>query len=123
MPEITVKHIDELESYDKDEKTRGQFRYAGRNLGITAWGMNVLRLPPNWADYPEHDHAKNGQEEAYVVLEGSGTLHADGKTWQLGPGTLARVGPTMKRRIVPGAKGLTLLALGGTPGEAYKPRS
>lgn len=116
MIDVTVKGLDELDSY------QGRFLYAGKGLGVTAWGMNVLKLPPDWAGYPEHDHVKDGQEEAYVVLEGSATLHAGGQTWTLSPGTLARVGAGQKRRIVPGERGVTMLALGGTPGRAYAPR-
>ena len=115
MADVTVKRFDELESY------HGQFLYAGRGLGVTAWGMNVLRLPPGWPDYPNHDHAKDGQEEVYVVLEGSGRLSADGQTWELVPGMMARVGAAQKRTITPGPKGVTILALGGTPGKAYEP--
>jgi uncharacterized cupin superfamily protein len=121
MSDVTVKHIDELESYDKVQKYRGQFRYAGKGLGISAWGMNVLVLPPGWAEYPEHDHERDGQKEVYVVLKGSATLQTEGKTWQLGLGTLARVGPTQKRKIIPGKDGVIILALGGTPGKAYEP--
>jgi uncharacterized cupin superfamily protein len=117
MADVTVKRFDELESY------HGQFLYAGRGVGVTAWGMNVLRLPPNWADYPDHDHAKDGQEEVYVVLQGSATLQAGGETWRLELGTLVRVGAGQKRKITPGASGVTILALGGTPGKAYEPRS
>jgi hypothetical protein len=50
-------------------------------------------------------------------------LHADGEDYTLEPGVLARVGPAQKRKIVPGPKGVTLLAIGGTPGKAYAPRS
>src|SRR5437867_922743 len=57
MTDVTVKRFDELESY------RGQFVYAGRGLGVRAWGMNVLKLPPNWMEYPEHDHATEDQVE------------------------------------------------------------
>ena len=39
MADVTVKRFEELESY------AGQFLYAGKGLGVTAWGMNVLRLP------------------------------------------------------------------------------
>ena len=117
MADVLVKRFEELESY------RGQFLYAGRGLGVTAWGMNILKLPPNWADYPHHDHLKDGQEEVYVVLEGSATLEAEGESWQLKPGMLARVGHRQKRKLVPGPEGVTILALGGTPGKVYQPSS
>jgi uncharacterized cupin superfamily protein len=113
MPDVTVKTFDELDSY------QSQFLYAGKGLGVTAWGMNVLKLPPEWSEYPEHDHVADGQEEVYVVLEGSARLDAGGKTWKLEPGTLARVGFAQRRKITPGPRGCTLLALGGTPGKAY----
>lgn len=116
MTDVSVKSLDELDSY------HGQFLYAGRGLGVRAWGMNVLRLPPNWADYPEHDHADDGQEEVYVVLEGDAVLEADGERWHLERGTLARVGAAQKRKITPGPDGVTMLALGGTPGKAFEPR-
>jgi len=117
MSDITVKRLEEMESY----KGEGQFVYAGKSLGVTSLGMNVLRLPANWADYPEHDHASEKHEEVYIVLKGRATLKAEGKTWTLEPGMYARVGPEPKRKIVPGADGVTLLALGGTPGKAYEP--
>ncbi|HJS69592.1 MAG TPA: cupin domain-containing protein [Gaiellaceae bacterium] len=116
MPDVTVKTLDELESY------AGQFLYAGRGLGVTAWGMNVLRLPAGWTDFPHHDHEDTGQEEVYVVLEGDAVLHADGESWELERGTLVRVGAAQKRRIVPGDGGVTILARGGVPGKAYEPR-
>ena len=98
MADVTVKRFDELESYG------GQFLYAGKGLGVTAWGMNVERLPPNWTQYPEHDHAEDGQEEVYVVLEGSAMLQAGGESWQLEPGMLARVGARQKRKLVPATR-------------------
>jgi mannose-6-phosphate isomerase-like protein (cupin superfamily) len=119
MADVTIKRFDDLDSYQGE----GRFRYAAKSLGVSAWGMNLLQLPPQWSDYPDHDHAKDGQEEVYLVLEGSARLQAGGETFDLAPGLLARVGPGQKRKIVPGPKGVTLLALGGTPGKAYAPRS
>lgn len=118
MPDVTVKTIDALDSW----KGEGHFRYAAKDLGVTAWGMNVLDLPPGWEEYPEHDHVEDGKEEVYLVLEGSATLHAGEETWTLEKGAMARVGPEEKRRFVPGESGVTMLALGGTPGQAYEPR-
>jgi mannose-6-phosphate isomerase-like protein (cupin superfamily) len=119
MADVTIKRFDDLESYNGE----GRFRYAAKSLGVSSWGMNILKLPAQWSDYPDHDHAKDGQEEVYIVLEGSARLHAGGETFDLAPGVLARVGPGQKRKIVPGPKGVTLLALGGTPGKAYAPRT
>ena len=119
MSDVTIKRFDDLESY----KGEGRFRYAAKSLGVSSWGMNILHLPPQWSDHPDHDHQKDGQEEVYVVLDGSAKLLAGNETFNLEPGLLARVGPNLKRKIVPGPNGVTLLALGGTPGKAYTPRS
>jgi mannose-6-phosphate isomerase-like protein (cupin superfamily) len=118
MADVTIKRFDDLESYEG----KGRFRYAAKSLGVTAWGMNVLHLPAGWSDDPDHDHAKDGQEEVYVPLAGSAQLEAGGETFTLEPGMLVRVGPDQKRKIVPGPQGVTLLALGGTPGKPYVPR-
>ena len=123
MADVTIKQIDELDSYQGDKAILDmKFRTAGRQLGISAWGMNVLDLQPHCVGYPEHDHAKDGQEEVYVVLRGSATLHAGDERFELRAGAMVRVAPTQKRKFVAGPEGLTLLALGGTPGQAYQPR-
>jgi mannose-6-phosphate isomerase-like protein (cupin superfamily) len=119
MADVKIKRFDELESYQGE----GRFCYAAKSLGVTAWGMSVLRLPAGWSDYPNHDHVKDGQEEVYVVLEGSARMQAGDETFTLEPGLLARVGPAQLRKITPGPNGVTLLAVGGTPGKAYAPRS
>jgi len=55
----------------------------------------------------------------FVVRRGTGELVIDGETVALAPETIVRVGPGAKRQIKPGADGMRLLAIGGTPGEAY----
>jgi uncharacterized cupin superfamily protein len=123
MPDVNLKRVDEIEAYAGPRAIPGiRIRPAGRMLGITAWGMNVIELDPGTTRYPEHDHLKDGQEEVYVLLSGSATLHAGDEEFPLAPGTLVRVGPQQKRKIVPGSEGATVLALGGTPGKAYEPR-
>ena len=113
MADVTIKKVEDLEGY------QGQFLYAGKALGVTSWGMNVLKLPAGWTDYPDHDHTKDGQEEVYLVLDGSATLSAGAESWTLSRGMMARVGPAQKRKLTPGPNGVTILALGGTPGKAY----
>jgi quercetin dioxygenase-like cupin family protein len=122
MADIIVKKIDEIDYYKGPGSVAGiKFHSAARALGVTAWGMGVLELEAGCTGYPEHDHVKDGQEEVYVVLAGSATLQSGGQSWSLGPGTLVRVGPGERRKFIAGQDGLTLLAIGATPGKAYEP--
>ncbi|HZN91225.1 MAG TPA: cupin domain-containing protein [Myxococcales bacterium] len=123
MADVTIKQIEEMEYYQGPKALPGiRFRSAGRQLGVSAWGMNVLDLEPGCASYFEHDHVKDGQEEVYVVLRGAATLHAGDEQFELKAGSFVRVAPAQKRKFVAGPEGLTLLALGGTPGQAYQLR-
>ena len=101
MPDITIKRLDEMECYTGAFQKGQQFFFAGKSLGLSRIGMNVIRMPPHWEHYPEHDHAADGEEELYIPLEGSGTLHAEGRSYPLQHGVLIRVGAATKRKIVP----------------------
>jgi hypothetical protein len=46
MADVTMKSIDDLESYQGPAGRSGQFLYAAKSIGVTAWGMNVLRRNP-----------------------------------------------------------------------------
>ena len=123
MKDIVKKEVRHLTYYQGEHAIPGiKLRYAAKELGVTAWGMNVLEITPGCLDYPDHDHIKDGQEEVYVVLKGSGQLQSDGEQWELEAGDLIRVGPKEKRKIVSGANGITVLAIGATPGAAYQGR-
>ena len=123
MTDVTAKHIDEIPYYQGKNAIPGvKFHFAGRDLGVSAWGMNVIAMEPGCVGYPEHDHTKDGQEEVYVVLRGGGTLKAGADETPVETGMLVRVGPGEQRKWLPGPQGIVLLALGGKPGEAYAPR-
>lgn len=119
MTDVTLAAIDEMEPiYD------GIARRARATLGVTAFGMQVMTLPPNWDGYPNHNHdsstAEAGQEEVYIPLSGSATLVAGDQRYSLVPGVMVRVGADQARRILPGDEGIRFIALGGQPG-AYRP--
>lgn len=123
MKDIKAKTIEQIPYYQGTNAIPGiRFHTAARELGVTAWGMNVFEIEAGCTGYPEHDHARDGQEEVYAVLEGSGTLDASGEQTALTQGMLVRVGPAVKRKILPGPQGITVLAIGAAPGQAYKPR-
>jgi uncharacterized cupin superfamily protein len=114
MSDVTVKHVAEF-----DSPNGGGFCRARAGLGVSAFGLQVEHFPPHFEHFPEHDHAADGQEEVYTALSGAATLHADGRQYDLVPGTFARVGPGVTRRITTGDQPVQLLAIGGVPGQAY----
>lgn len=120
MAEYTIKHLDEFDYYKGEGEEPGiRFIYAGKGLGVTAWGMNVIRMEPNCSSYPEHDHVADGQEEVYIILKGQVKFKAGEDESELEQGMFVRVGPAQKRKFSTGVEGATILAIGGTPGKAY----
>jgi mannose-6-phosphate isomerase-like protein (cupin superfamily) len=115
MPDYTVKRIDDMEG-----AFGGGLKKARAELGVSSFGLQIVDMPPNYPDYPEHDHAEEGQEEVFGVLRGSGYMDIEGERVELTPDVLLRVGAATKRKIVPGPEGLRLIALGGVPGAAYE---
>jgi hypothetical protein len=120
MTDATIKRVEEMESFYEGMVTR-----ARAELGVTSWGMQVFDFPPGFDGYPNHNHAEGavdpGQEELYIPLAGSATLHLDGEEHWLEPEVWARVGVAQLRRLVPGPDGVRLLVIGGTPGKAFVP--
>jgi mannose-6-phosphate isomerase-like protein (cupin superfamily) len=115
MSDYTAKRINEMEA-----GFGGGFVKVRAELGVTAFGMQIIQLPPDYADYPEHDHSDSAQEEVFAVLSGSGWMDVAGERVELDPETLVRVGAETKRKVYAGPQGLRMLVTGGCPGEAYK---
>jgi uncharacterized cupin superfamily protein len=100
----------------------GFARLVRPGLGLSAFGANVMNLPPDYAT-KSHDESQSGQEELYVRLSGSGVvvLDEDGSELLLDADRLAAVGPGVSRTLKSGPDGLRVLIIGGTPGKAYQP--
>ena len=70
------------------------FRKVRVPLGVTAFGVNAVVLPPGLTSR-RHFHER--QQELYLVLQGEVEIHLDGAKHTLGPGGLARVdAPTVR---------------------------
>jgi len=115
MDPYTAKSIDEMTAIND-----GITILAGAELGVEAFGMQVFDFPPNFGDYPEHQHGEEGMEEVYVVLRGSAEFEVDGDRVTLEPGGMISVAPASKRKLRPGPEGVRVLALGGVPGGRYE---
>jgi hypothetical protein len=105
-----VARLDDLER-------RGRFIPVREHLGIHSFGINAVTLGEDGTLINEHDELGSGQEEVYVVLDGTATFEIDGETFDAPAGTFVSVRPESRRKATGDA---TVLALGGTPGEAYQ---
>ena len=73
------------------------FRKIRKALGVTAFGVNAIVLPPT---YETGSHFHDEQEELYFVHSGRIAFEfGDGSTHELSPGGLARVDPATVRKI------------------------
>lgn len=73
------------------------FRKIRKELGVTAFGVNAIVLPPS---YETGSHYHDEQEELYFVHSGQVEFtFGDGSTQQLGPGGLAWVDAPTERKV------------------------
>ena len=94
---------------DRDGEER--FQPLRRELGVSAFGLNLIRLRPGQRG---RIHRHERQEEVYVVLEGSLTLGVEGEERVVARGEAVRVAPAVRRQLTNrGHELLVLLAIGG----------
>jgi mannose-6-phosphate isomerase-like protein (cupin superfamily) len=92
------------------------FRKIRTPLGVTAFGVNAIVLPPSYAT---GSHLHEEQEELYFVHSGRVEFEfGDGSTQQLGPGGLARVAPSTPRKVrnLSDSEDAVYLVVGGKDG-------
>jgi len=110
---------------DRVEGLEGRFgrkHLDSRDLGVSHW-----RYAPSLRSPFTHSHRE--QEEAYVVVAGSGRVLLDGDIVELRQWDVLRVAPEVERAFEAGPDGLELIAVGGpkpeggdgVPGEARWP--
>ena len=73
------------------------FRKVRRELGVTAFGVNAIVVPPG---YGAGRHYHDEQEETYIVHRGVLEFEfGDGRTARLGPGGIVRVDAATHRKM------------------------
>jgi Cupin domain len=113
--DVTVKRVDELPAYGNCV-----FKPVAVPLGVTSFGMNLMRWPPHSSDHPAHDERESGQEEVYLVLSGSGRLVVGDDQVALERGVVVRVGPSERRQLLTDDEELEVLCLGAVPGAEFR---
>jgi mannose-6-phosphate isomerase-like protein (cupin superfamily) len=115
MTGYSAKSIDELPTlWD------GFAKLVRAGLDISAFGANIMDLPPDYST-KSHDESESGQQELYVALGGSGSVDVEGGRLPLDVDHLVRVDPGTPRVLSSGPQGLRVLCIGGVPGGAYQP--
>jgi tetratricopeptide (TPR) repeat protein len=121
MSDYAVARLDEIAEISDG---REPWRPVRHHFGITSFGVNA------WTGHEagdriinEHDEADDGdsQEELYVVQEGRARFELDGEQVDAPARTFVFVRPGVKRTAFAEEPGTTIVAFGGTPGEAYEP--
>ncbi len=90
------------------------FRKVRRALGITAFGVNAIVMPPRFDGF-HHFHER--QDELYFVHSGTARVEVEGEERLLGPGGLFHCESTTPRKVSnAGDDDLVLLVVGGKDG-------
>jgi mannose-6-phosphate isomerase-like protein (cupin superfamily) len=86
-------------------------RFSRKFLDSRDLGVSLFRYAPNRQMDTGHRHQV--QEEAYVVVEGSGRMLVDGEVLELEKWDVVRVAPEVARAFHAGPEGLGVIAVGG----------
>jgi mannose-6-phosphate isomerase-like protein (cupin superfamily) len=91
------------------------FRKVRRALGITAFGVNAVVMPPGFDGFA---HYHDRQDELYFVHRGRARVEVGGEVRELGAGGLCHVESTTPRKVSNASdeEDLVLLVVGGKDG-------
>jgi quercetin dioxygenase-like cupin family protein len=111
MPDYTIVNLLEIDDSVSGSLpgVEGRFsrKYLGsRDLGVSHWRYAAGRRNPG-------GHSHREQEEAYVVVAGSGRVRLDDEVREIGLWDVVRVAPAVVRAFEAGPDGLELIAVGG----------
>jgi quercetin dioxygenase-like cupin family protein len=86
-------------------------RFGRKHLGSRDLGVSLFRYAPNLRSPMGHSHRE--QEEAYVVVAGSGRVLLNDEVHDLRQWDVVRVAPEVVRAFEAGPDGLDVIAVGG----------
>ena len=91
------------------------FRKVRRALGVTAFGVNFIVMPPGYLGF---HHYHDNQDELYFVHSGIARVEVEDEDRTVGPGALVHVESTTPRRVSNASEteDLVMLVVGGKDG-------
>ena len=123
MPNFSIKNFKEIEDSLAERDADVEARFARKHLDSEHLGVSYFRYGPAYRSPIGHRHRE--QEEAYVVVAGSGRARLDDEIVELSQWDVLRVAPQVVRSFEGGPDGLELIAVGndrpeGGDGEMVK---
>jgi quercetin dioxygenase-like cupin family protein len=112
MAGFTVKNLQDVDNSAPESAGDGlEARFARKHLDSDHLGVSYFRYAPDFKAPYGHRHRE--QEEAYVVVAGSGRILLDDETQELRTWDVIRVAPEVVRAFEAGPDGLDIIAVGG----------
>ena len=102
-----------IANYEDVEPAADAMHFLREELDTDQLGFTVLECEPGWEGM-EHDHADEGHEEVYFLVDGLATIAVEGEDVALEPGDAIRLDPETTRQIRIGDVESTLV-LAGAP--------
>jgi mannose-6-phosphate isomerase-like protein (cupin superfamily) len=110
MPNFTIKNLKELDDLAAERPEDVEARFGRSHLNSEHLGVSYFRYGPGYRSQMGHRHRE--QEEAYVVVGGSGRIRLDDEIVELHPWDVVRVAPGVVRALEGGSEGLEVIAIG-----------
>ena len=110
MPNYTIKNLMEVEDSAANRGPEIEARFARGALESEHLGISYFRFGPGHRSPFGHSHRE--QEEAYVVVGGSGQIKLDDELVDLSKWDVVRVAPSVVRGFIGGPEGLEFVAIG-----------
>ncbi len=111
MSNFAAVNLLEIEDSVGDRAPGIEGRFARKHLDSRDLGVSLFRYAANVRSPMSHSHRE--QEEAYVVVAGSGRVLLDNEVHELRQWDVVRVAPEVVRAFEAGADGLDIVAIGG----------
>jgi mannose-6-phosphate isomerase-like protein (cupin superfamily) len=110
MPGHTIKNLMEIDDAAAGHDTRVQARFARSQLDSEHLGVSLFHYPADERSTVGHSHRE--QEEAYIVVSGSGRVKLDDDIVDIVQWDVVRVAPEVIRAFEAGPDGLELIVVG-----------
>lgn len=110
MSDFAIKNLKEIDDSAANRGPDIEARFARKHLGSRHLGVSYFRYGPNYRSPIGHRHRE--QEEAYVVVSGSGRVRIDDQIHELRQWDVVRLAPQVMRSFEGGPEGLELIAIG-----------